>query len=136
MKRFLLRTLLLAWFGLLAGSTGFAQSPDNPAPIAAALRNGSSRELAQYLAPAVEVSFDGDSKSYNATQAELVVRDFFAKSPPSGFEFVHQGSSREGIQYAMGRYTTRGVIYRVYIKLQPGKATPTIDTLDFTKEQE
>ncbi|WP_375418386.1 DUF4783 domain-containing protein [uncultured Hymenobacter sp.] len=134
MKRFLLRTLLLAWFGLLAGNAGFAQSPDNTAPIGAALRNGSSRELAQYLAPAVEVLFDGDSKSYSATQAELVVRDFFSKSPPSSFEFIHQGSSREGIQYAMGRYTSRGVSYRVYIKLQPGKATPMIDTLDFTKE--
>lgn len=134
MKRFLLRTLLLAWFGLLAGSTGFAQSPDNPAPIGAALRNGSSRELAQYLAPAVEVSFNGESQSYNATQAELVVRDFFTKSPPSSFEFIHQGASQEGIQYAMGRYTSRGAVYRVFIKLKPNKGPLMIDTLDFTKE--
>jgi hypothetical protein len=134
MKRFLIRTLLFTWFGLLATGVSYAQSSDNLKPIGGALRTGSSRELAQFLAPTVEVSFNADKQSYNATQAELVVRDFFTKSAPSSFEFVHQGASPEGIQYAVGRYVSRGGVYRVFIKLKPGKGTPVIDTLDFTKE--
>lgn len=134
MKCFLLRSLLFAWFGLLAVNTGFAQSADNLTPVGSALRNGSSRELAQFLAPSVEVGFNGEKQSYNATQAELVVRDFLAKSPPSSFDFIHQGQSSEGIQYAIGRYTSRGGGYRVFIKLKAGKGLPVIDTLDFTKE--
>ena len=119
---------------MLASSTGYAQLPDNLAPIGAALRHGSSRELAQFLAPSVEVSFSGQKENYNATQAELVVRDFFTKSAPTAFEFIHQGASAQGIQYAIGRYTSRGGVYRVYIKLKSGTGAPVIDTLDFTKE--
>ena len=134
MKRFLIRTLLFAWFGLLAAGTSYAQTSDNLKPVGSALRSGSSRELAQFLAPTVEVGFNGDKQSYSATQAELVIRDFFTKSAPSNFEFVHKGASPEGIQYAMGRYTSRGGVYTVFIKLKPGKGAPVIDTLDFTKE--
>ena len=135
MKRTFIRALLLLWLAMLAAGTGFAQSTNNLAPIDAAMRDGSSHDLAQFLASTVEVGFNGDKQSYNATQAELVVRDFFAKNAPSGFELVHQGASGEGIQYAIGRYNSRGGPYRVYIKLKPGKGAPVVDTLDFTKEQ-
>ena len=134
MKYFILRLVLAVWCGLLTTGISYAQLPDNLAPIGAALRHGSSRELAQYLAPSVEVGFSGQKENYNATQAELVVRDFFTKSAPSAFDFIHQGASPQGIQYAIGRYTGRGGVYRVYIKLKAGKGTPIIDTLDFTKE--
>lgn len=134
MKQFLTRTLLFLWFGLLAAGTGYAQAADNLTPVGVALRNGSSRELAQFLAPTVEVGFNGERQNYNATQAELVVRDFFTKSAPSAFDFIHQGQSGEGVQYAIGRYTSQSGVYRVFIKLKPGKGNPVIDTLDFTKE--
>lgn len=135
MKYFLIRTLLVAWFGLLGTGISLAQSGNHLAPIGAALRSGSSRGLAQFLAPMVEVGFNGEKQGYNATQAELVVRDFFTKTAPSSFEFIHQGSSEQGIQYAVGRYVSRGTVYRVYLKLKPGKGSPVIDTLEFTKEE-
>jgi len=133
MKRYLLRTLFLGWLFLLSASAAYAQS-DNLAAVRSALRNGSSRELSQYLAPTVEVGFDGDKQAYNGTQAEIVIKDFFAKNVPSSFEFIHQGQSKEGIQYAIGRYTGRSGTYRVFVKLKPSRGTPLIDTLDFTKE--
>jgi hypothetical protein len=133
MKRYFFRTLFLSWLFLSGAVTVHAQA-DNLGAVRSALRSGSSRELAQYLAPTVEVGFDGDKKSYNATQAEIVVKDFFAKNTPSNFEFIHQGESKEGIQYAIGRYTGRNGVYRVFVKLKPTKGNPQIDTLDFTKE--
>ena len=135
MKRNLFRTLLLSWLLLLGAGTARAQAPaDNLAAVRSALRSGSSRELAQYLAPTVEVGFDGDKQSYNATQAELVIKDFFTKNAPGSFEFIHQGESKEGIQYAIGRYAGRNGTYRVFVKLKPSRGAPVIDTLDFTKE--
>ncbi|GAB2857892.1 hypothetical protein GCM10027044_17350 [Hymenobacter ruber] len=98
------------------------------------MRNGSSRELSQYFAATVEIGFDADKQGYNATQAEIVIKDFFGKNAPSSFEFIHQGQSGEGIQYAIGRYTGRSGTYRVYVKLKPSRGAPVIDTLDFTKE--
>ena len=129
---YFIRTLFLSCL-LLLGAAAHAQS-DNLTAVRSALRNGSSRELSQYFAPTVEIGFDGDKKGYNATQAEFVMKDFFAKTSPSSFEFIHQGASNEGIQYAIGRYTGRGGSYRVFVKLKPSKGTPQIDTLDFTKE--
>lgn len=133
MKRYLLKTLVLGWLFLFGASVAYAQA-DNLGAVRSALRNGSSRELSQYLAPTVEVGFDGDKQGYNATQAEIVIKDFFAKNTPSGFEFIHQGESKEGIQYAIGRYTGRNGVYRVFVKLKPSRGAPLIDTLDFTKE--
>ena len=133
MKRYLIRTLLLGWLFLLGAGAAQAQA-DNLGAVRAALRNGSSRELSQYLAPTVEVGFEGDRQGYNATQAEIVIKDFFAKNAPSSFEFIHQGESKEGIQYAIGRYVGRSGTYRVFVKLKPSRGAPVIDTLEFTKE--
>lgn len=133
MKRYFFRTLFFSWL-LLFGVAGAHAQADNLGAVGSALRNGSSRELSQYLAPTVEVGFDGDKQGFNATQAELVIKDFFAKNSPSSFEFIHQGESKEGIQYAVGRYTTHGGTYRVFVKLKPSHGAPLIDTLDFTKE--
>lgn len=133
MNRYLFRTLFLALFLLFGAGAAHAQS-DNLAAVRSALRNGSSRELSQYLASTVGIGFDGDMQSYNSTQAEIVIKDFFAKNSPSSFEFIHQGESREHIAYAIGRYTGRNGTYRVYVKLKPTRGVPVIDTLDFTKE--
>jgi hypothetical protein len=134
MKRYLFRALFLTWFYLLSAGAVHAQS-DNLAAVRSALRNGSARELSQYLAPTVEVGFDGDKQGYSATQAEFVMKDFFAKTSPSSFEFLHQGASGGHIQYAVGRYTGRSGTYRVFVKLTPpSRGAPRIDTLDFTKE--
>ena len=133
MKRSFFRTL---FFGLLflLGADGANAQADDLGPVRTALRNGSSRELSQYLAATVEVGFDGDKQGYNATQTEIIIKDFFTKNPPSSFEFIHQGESKEGIQYAIGRYTGRGGPYRVFVKLKPSRGAPMIDTLEFTKE--
>lgn len=133
MKRYLLRLLLLGWLFVLGANAAQAQS-DNLGAVRSALRNGSSRELSQYFAPSIEVGFDGEKQSLNSTQAEIVVKDFFAKNTPSSFEFIHQGESKEGIQYAIGRYSGRNGTYRVFVKLKPSRGAPVIDTMDFTKE--
>lgn len=133
MKRYFFRALLLSWLFLFGTGAAHAQV-DNLGAVGSAMRNGSSRELSQYLAATVEIGFDGDKQSYNATQAEIVIKDFFAKNTPSSFEFIHQGESREHIQYAIGRYTGRSGTYRVFVKLKPSRGAPVIDTLDFTKE--
>lgn len=133
MKRYFLRILYFSWLFLCGAAPAYAQG-DNLAAVRTALRNGSSRELSQYLAPTVEIGFDGDKQGYNAAQAEIVIKDFFTKNAPTNFEFIHQGESKEGIQYAIGRYTGSHGVYRVFVKLKPSRGAPVIDTLDFTKE--
>jgi hypothetical protein len=102
--------------------------------VRSAIRNGSSRAVSQLFGGTVELGFDGEKKSYSATQAEFVLKDFFAKNSPATFELVHQGSSNEGIQYAIGKYAGKGGSYRVFIKMKPAQGSMQIDTMDFTRE--
>ena len=127
------RLVLSGW--LLAATLGAqAQGGDQVGPVRSAIASGSAHELAQYLAPSVEVGFDGDKQTYNTTQAELVLKNFFTKNAPGKFDIVHQGASPEGIPYAVGRYSGRVGNYRVFIKLKSTRSPATIDTIDFTKE--
>lgn len=110
------------------------ESPDPLNNVKAALRDGSAKDIAALFGPTVDLGVDGNKQSYSQTQAEFVVRDFFAKNPPVSFEFVHQGASDAGTPYAIGRYATKATSYRVFIKLKAQKEGMLIDNLDFTKE--
>ncbi|AMR27525.1 hypothetical protein A0257_10730 [Hymenobacter psoromatis] len=134
MKIILTKVFLFGWLLLAFAGSAKAQSADQLAAVRSAISSGSSRNLAQYLGPSVEVGFDGDQHSYNATQTELVMKDFFTKNPPTSFDIVHQGASNDGIPYAVGHYVGKTGNYQVFIKLKPKQSTPTIDKLDFTKE--
>jgi hypothetical protein len=134
MKILFTKFFVLSWLLLAVTLSGKAQGADQLSAVRSAIAGGSSRGLAQFLAPSVEVGFDGDKQSYNATQTELVMKNFFAKNPPASFDIVHQGASNDGIPYAVGHYVGRNGNYQVFIKLKPKQASPTIDTLDFTKE--
>ena len=134
MKGFFTRVVLVGCLLLAVLLNGQAQGADQLGAVRSAIASGSSRSLSQFLAPSVEVGFDGDKQSYNATQTELVMKNFFAKNQVASFDIVHQGASNEGIPYAIGRYVGRNGNYQVFIKLKPKQPTPMIDTLDFTKE--
>lgn len=107
---------------------------DDVSDIRAAIKAGSAKELSKYLNSMVELNFDGDKASYSKTQAEFVLKDFFKKYPPQDFQYIHQGSSKEGLKYAIGKYSYQGGTYRVYLLIKPQKGNFLIDQLDFSKE--
>ncbi len=134
MKIILTKVFLFGWLLFAFVASAKAQNADQLAAVRSAISSGSSRNLSQYLGPSVEVGFDGDKQSYNATQTELVMKNFFTKNPPTSFDIVHQGASNDGIPYAVGHYVGKTGNYQIFIKLKPKQSTPMIDTLDFTKE--
>ena len=99
-----------------------------------AIKSGSSKELSKYCNKVVELSFDGDKSTYSKTQAEFVLRDFFKKYPATDFEYIHQGASREGLRYAIGKYSYDSGSFRVYMLIKEFDDDFLIDTLDFSKE--
>jgi hypothetical protein len=132
MKRNLLNAVAIVWLVLLSVTVN-AQG-ESFAPVRNAIRGGSSKELAQYFGSTVELSFDGDKQSYSATQAEFVMKDFFAKNSPSGFDFVHYGGSTEGTPYAVGKYVSKSGAYRMFVKMKSAQGNLIIDIIEFTKE--
>ena len=133
MKSLFTKVFVCGWLLLAATFGAQAQGSDQIGAVRSAIASGSSHDLAQYLAPSVEVGFDGDSQNMNATQTELVLKNFFDKNAPGKFEIVHQGAGPDGTPYAVGRYTGRNGTYQVFIKLKANRGTPQIDKMDFTK---
>ncbi|NJM93288.1 MAG: DUF4783 domain-containing protein [Cytophagales bacterium] len=104
------------------------------AEIRTALKSGSSKELAKYFPDKVELNLEGKKSHYNRAQAEGLVKDFFATNPATDFTYIHQGASKEGLKYAIGKFICTGKSYRVYMLLKNQDGRYTINTLDFSRE--
>ena len=102
--------------------------------VKTAIKTGSSRELSQYFGSIVELNFDGEKSSYSKSQAEFVLKDFFKKNPPKDFEYIHQGSSKQGFRYVIGKYTIENSSFRIWILFKKDNDQYFVDTIDFTRE--
>ena len=129
----LIRIAITLFILLVMSLAGYAQELviDN---AKTAIKSGSSKELSSYCNKVVELNFDGDKSTYSKTQAEFVLRDFFKKYPATDFEYIHQGASREGLRYAIGKYSYDSGSFRVYMLVKEFDDDFLIDTLDFSKE--
>ena len=102
--------------------------------VRTAMKTGSSKELSKHFNEMVELNINGNKSSYSKTQAEFVLKDFFKNNPPVDFQYVHQGASKEGIKYAIGKYTYNDGSFRVVVLVKQIKGTYLVDLLDFSKE--
>lgn len=113
----------------------FASLQDNVSEQAkVAIKTANYKELARFFNDGIEIGFDGEKSNYGRTQAEFVVRDFFKKHPPTGFEYTYEGSSKEGLKYAIGRYASANGVYRITLYIKPVQGKYLIDSIDFLKE--
>ena len=102
--------------------------------VKTAMKAGSSKELTKYFNDVVEMVIDGDPSDYSRTQAEFVLKDFFKKYPPVDFLYIHQGASKEGIKYAIGKYTYEEGSFRVLLRAKEIKDSYKVYSIDFTME--
>ena len=102
--------------------------------VRAAIKAGSSRELSRHLNNVVELSINGEKSSYSRTQAEFVLKDFFNKYPPRNFQYTHQGSSRDGLKYAIGTYTYDRGTFMIYMVIKQFGGEYRVDIINFSEE--
>jgi hypothetical protein len=92
--------------------------------LAAAIRTGNAHRISEYFGATVDFNLLEKEDVYGKGQAELMLRDFFAKNPPRDFQLVHQGKSPEGTKYGIGNLiSTNGKNFRIsfYLKTSDGK---------------
>jgi hypothetical protein len=99
-----------------------------------AIKTGSSKELSQYFGTMIVLNFDGEKSNYSKSQAEFVLKDFFRKYAPIDVEYIHQGDSKKGYKYIMGKYRAENGSFRIYILFKKSENTYYVDTMDFTRE--
>lgn len=130
---------LLSIFFLLA----IIQPPSVPVfdiseDVAAAIRTGNAANVAKFFSGNVDMKILDKEDVYSKAQAELILKDFFAKNPVKSFSIIHKGTSRNGDQFAIGTYeTTSGKKYRSYFLLRKeGAGLLTIQQFRFETQDE
>jgi hypothetical protein len=103
-------------------------------PIKEALKAGSAKEAVKYFNQSLDINVEGENNTYSKAQAEFVLRDFFKKHPPTDFAIVHTGSSKGGLQYAIGNYKSNDDLYKVLIRVKQTGNTYFVHEISFVKE--
>ncbi len=111
----------------------FAQS-DIVDDVREAIKAGSSKECSKFFNESIDVTIDGEMKSYSRIQAEYVLRDFFKQHPPTSFAIVHQGSSKGGLSFAIGQYVSKKDTFRVWMRIKNTSNQYLIHEMSFIKE--
>ena len=104
-------TLILAFFFSLT-----SQAQSNKAissDIVNATRNGDAKKLSEYFNENIELVLPQKSGIFSRSQAEMVLKEFFAQNPPNGFRIIHEGS-RQNASFAIGNYTSGKEVFRIY----------------------
>ena len=102
--------------------------------VETAIRSGSAKEISKFLNQTVELNLEGNISSYNKMQAEYVLKDFFMKNPPNNFEIIHNGASKGGLKYAIGKYSCARGGYRVWMRLKEFAGKLLVYEMNFVKE--
>jgi len=110
----------------------FAQEVFNP--MKAALKDGDASALAKQFNQQIDVTINGNQATYSKSQAEIVFRDFFRDNPPSEFSIMHTGSSKGGLQFAIGKYTSKKISYSVLMRVKETGNARLIHEISFVKE--
>lgn len=102
--------------------------------ITTAIKGANSSELAKYFSNAVEIIIPGKEGTFSKNQAEMIMKDFFAKNPATSFVTNQQGSSNGGAQFMIGTYKSGKVIFHVYVLVKPVAGQMLIQQLHFESE--
>ena len=132
----MLRKVLIPVFITIIFLTAMLASAQNDviSNVRTAIKTGSSKELSQYFGSVVVLNFDGEKSIYSKSQAEFVLKDFFKKYEPVDVEYIHQGDSKKGFKYIMGKYRSENGSFRIYILFKKDDTQYYVDTMDFTRE--
>jgi antitoxin component YwqK of YwqJK toxin-antitoxin module len=79
-----------------------------------AIKSGDAAQVSSYFDNTVEITMPDKSNSYSKSQAELVLREFFAANTVKDFEILHK-SSNSGSEYCIGNLKTNNGIFRTTI---------------------
>jgi hypothetical protein len=110
LKRVALTTIILIASFCIFGTKTQADIFDD---IAVAFRSGNYKGVAKHFSTRVELKLDNKENVYSKTQAELIMKDFFEKNPPTNFRMNHKGTSAKGLTYVIGTLTTSNGDFRI-----------------------
>jgi hypothetical protein len=129
MIRFVILGVILMAFGtrVIAQSEIFS-------PMKDAIKGGDPAALVKSFAASVDINLEGNINTYSKAQSEFVLKDFFKKHTVNDFSIVHTGSSKGGLQFAIGRYLSGSDSYNVLMRVRQVGADYLVHEISFVKE--
>ena len=124
-----MKKLLTLLLSLIISQATLAQSTTDQ--VKQALNAGSAKELTKYFNKITELKINDKGANYSQIQSESILKDFFQKNPPINFDYIHKGSSPEGLKYNIGMYNAKSNTYRVVILMKEVGDKYVVDTINF-----
>jgi hypothetical protein len=103
-------------------------------PIKDAIKASNAKEVIKFFNASVDMNLAGEISMYSKAQAEFVLRDFFKKYPATEFRIQHTGSSKGGLQFAIGEYVSNTDVFDVLIRIKDVSGTYLIHEINFVKK--
>ena len=123
----------LVFILLLAPFAAYAQP--SASAIFKALGSGDATALSAYMDSSVEITLLDMEDYLDKAEATQVLKKFFAKYKPTGFDAMHEGQSKAGgLHYSIGELKTVQSTYRVYLLLGTVGNRYVIQQIRITRE--
>jgi hypothetical protein len=120
------KTFMLMLLIPVLGGVTIAQEP---AAIAAYLKAGNAKEIAQFFDKRVVIAIDGQSNNYSSQQGEIILKNFLSRFSSRNFSILHKGASQGNAQYMVGNLQTNQGVFRTSIYI----SSQTIQEIRFEK---
>lgn len=98
--------------------------------IVAAMKTGDVLRIAKFFDTTVEITLPDNSNSYSKSQAQMVLKDFFATNQVKDFNILHEGENG-GSQYCIGTLQTANGDFRTTIFMKQKDNTQVLQELRF-----
>src|SRR5438046_439555 len=100
-------SVLLIFFLLFSGQVIFGGSVvSTPEEVESAIKTGNASEISKHFSDNVDLKIMDKEEVYSKSQAELIIKDFFAKHPVKSFNLLHKSAAKGDSQYSIGTLET------------------------------
>ena len=129
-----MKHLAVLWVLTIATSVLVQAQSEIFNPMKEAIKGGDAAALVKSFAQSVDINLEGNINTYSKAQSEFVLKEFFKKHPVNDFSIVHMGSSKGGLQFAIGRYLSGTTSYNVLMRVRQVGETHFVHEISFVKE--
>ena len=112
------KTFFLALVFACCGWNSLYSQEDPFNSIVKAFEESDAGALAEWFNPTVELLLPEHQNTYSASQAEMIIKEFFKKCPAEKFNILEKGATDPESKFAIGEYSTKEKNYKVYTYLR------------------
>ena len=103
---------------LVVSLSSFAFTFDVIDDIAGAIRSGNPKNISKFFIENIDLKVIDQEDVYSKQQAEMILKDFFAKHPVKSYTVAHKSDPKNGSQYVIGTLETTSGKFRTYFLIK------------------